>query len=814
MKTANNPIDDSHPTTVKAGAPPPVQTIIYVHGIGNKPEASVLKCQWDNALFGCDLGDRSRMVYWVNREFYPVPSDETCRSADALNIDDDEISTQAIMALSGAKKISEESAMEAEIAALTHDTQRSEELWSLANRMIEGVEKNTQKVEEGTFTTAEFRPKILPLPEFMRGWISQKITRAFLRDVHDFLFREDRRKAMEETLRERLRSSGRSVVVIAHSQGSLIAYNVLRSIDVDEVDERGQKIWPEVRLFVTIGSPLGLQEVQDELKKWGALNVPSCVQEWVNVADKIDPVSVDADIAREFEPNETEKAIKNHAGFFLNLDSPRHPHSATGYLRTSYVKEAVLRTVSHAFVQPVAKFVISMDLATDLENSHHEERHPVLIQLASSQTEPMQSLKEARDILEGGIKTLIGRSINSTNEDEIEKIARFDRLRHFLAADLTRSEVEMLRLNFKEYKVNTVWRNAKKGVMIHQSTHTVQVKPANLAYGANGEGIGWAVLDTGIRGDHPHFAKHKNIVEQWDCTKPGIIKSLSKSVSDELDGNGHGTHVAAIIAGELELPLSPGEPPTVLSGLAPKARLYGFKVLGNNGDGSDATIIKALDKIAEINESAGRLIIHGVNISLGGPVNPEVYNCGFTPICQELRRLWGQGVLVCIAAGNEGYAILSSHVGDLSANLDLTIGDPANLAEGITVGSVNKTNPHTYGVSYFSSRGPTADGRSKPDLVAPGEQILSAWNDWHILSLKKPEAQRTARDLYIEMSGTSMAAPHVSGLLASFLSMRREFIGYPDRVKNLLLETCTDLDRDKYVQGYGMPNLIKMLVES
>ena len=139
--------------------------------------------------------------------------------------------------------------------------------------------------------------------------------------------------------------------------------------------------------------------------------------------------------------------------------------------------------------------------------------------------------------------------------------------------------------------------------------------------------------------------------------------------------------------------------------------------------------------------------------------------------------------------------------------MDLSISDPANLEEAIAVGSVHKTNPHTFGVSYFSSRGPTADGRRKPDLVAPGEKILSA-------KAKPPRDPNSELviDYYREDSGTSMAAPHVSGVLAAFLSVRKEFIGEPDRVKRILLSACTDLGRDPNMQGAGLVNLVKMLV--
>jgi subtilisin family serine protease len=149
--------------------------------------------------------------------------------------------------------------------------------------------------------------------------------------------------------------------------------------------------------------------------------------------------------------------------------------------------------------------------------------------------------------------------------------------------------------------------------------------------------------------------------------------------------------------------------------------------------------------------------------------------------------------------------VLRTLDGDVDANLDLSIGDPANLEDAIAVGSVHKDNPHTYGVSYFSSRGPTADGRLKPDVVAPGERILSCRH-------RLPKAPKRVEDEYVEMSGTSMAAPHVSGVLAAFLSVRQEFIGETDRVKDLLIRNCTDLGRDRFQQGAGVPNLVKMLL--
>lgn len=769
---------------VTAGAAPEVQTVIYVHGIGNKPVASVLKCQWDAALFGAGLGDRSRMAYWVNREYYPVPTRDSCADGDVVRLEDDEVSTRSIMALAGTHPVDEKHAVELEIQALQANPVRQQFLRNIADKMLA-----KSQPDQAAISVAGVSAKLLPLPGFLRRLITRQLTRVFLRDVNDFLFDRQKRDAMEQSVTDRLSPGGGPFVVIAHSQGTMVAYNVLRQLSKADCD---------VRLFVTIGSPLGLQEVQDVFKGWtqGALTVPRCVSHWVNVADRFDPVAVDSDLSNDFSPT---NAIENHRGWMLNPDSPRHPHSGSGYLRTSHVRNAVRQAVGNAFAQPVARSIIAKDLVSDAEDSFRKERHMTLIQLQSATQSSAVTLTTARDQLTSTIQKMVTDSGDKIEDADIEPLKRY------VAAKLTRLELEQLRTQYADLKIERVWRNAIKKALIHESTHIVQAAPANLAFDANGREICWAVLDTGIRADHPHFEKFNNVARQWNCTVSGPPQELTGAGSAALDGQGHGTHVAGIIAGQFEV-LQPKR--VVFSGMAPEAKLFGFKVLDDEGNGQDSWIIKALDLIGDLNEQAGALVVHGINLSLGGNFDPSVFGCGHTPLCGELRRLWRQGVLVCLAAGNEGYALLQSESGDLPANMDLSIGDPANLEEAIAVGSINKGNPHIYGVSFFSSRGPTADGRKKPDLVAPGERILSALHNWN----KNPAASaRTISDLYVEMSGTSMAAPHVSGLLAAFLSKRREFVNYPDRVKAILLDNCTDLDRDCYIQGRGMPNLVKML---
>jgi subtilisin family serine protease len=166
--------------------------------------------------------------------------------------------------------------------------------------------------------------------------------------------------------------------------------------------------------------------------------------------------------------------------------------------------------------------------------------------------------------------------------------------------------------------------------------------------------------------------------------------------------------------------------------------------------------------------------------------------------------------VVVVAAGNTGYALATDVLQQraVAAGRPLSINDPGNSELAITVGSTHRDMPHVYGVSYFSSKGPTGDGRAKPDLVAPGERILSAAAG---TMLSDAQAGTRKRIDYVECSGTSMSAPHVSGVAAAFLSIRQEYIGRPDQLKQILCSTATDLGRTRDFQGHGLVDAMRAI---
>jgi serine protease AprX len=297
-----------------------------------------------------------------------------------------------------------------------------------------------------------------------------------------------------------------------------------------------------------------------------------------------------------------------------------------------------------------------------------------------------------------------------------------------------------------------------------------------------------------------------------------------------LDKFGHGTHVAGIIAGEQSLKegsdkekmlavsqeIDPQSQAAIvrkveldaISGMAPKCKLVSIKVLDEFGMGNASNVIAAIAHVQRVNGHGRDLKIHGVNLSLGHSFDPKWFACGHSPLCVEVNRLVKSGVVVVVAAGNTGYGSLETKEGSSDTCLDLTINDPGNAEYAITVGSTHRDSPHMYGVSYFSSKGPTGDGRYKPDLLAPGEKIISCAAANSSLVVDEFGSNDCT---YFENSGTSMAAPHVSGAIAAFLSIRSEFIGEAEKVKEIFTASATDLGRDRYFQGAGLVDLMRAI---
>jgi serine protease AprX len=418
----------------------------------------------------------------------------------------------------------------------------------------------------------------------------------------------------------------------------------------------------------------------------------------------------------------------------------------------------------------------------------------------------------------------------------------------YLVGDLTTGQIEGLvsadavPQRWPARAVYRVWPDFDTHPLIDASATTIKAVPAQRAFDSFGDGIVWAVVDSGIAGDHPHFTGHQTLSDPAVADLHRDFTAGEQVQSALTDDDGHGTHVAGIIAGGLvgfkpedvyiaekrfNVGAPDGDDPILqqrmitdvgkLAGMAPRAKLVSLKVLGPGDQTSRVSrVMRALDYVREVNAQSERMPrIHGVNLSLGYEFAAEWFACGQSPMCLEVDKTVRSGVVVVVASGNTGYVSLNplfaSDVTKFSA--DMTINDPGNAERAITVGATHRDSPHTYGVSYFSSKGPTGDGRRKPDLVAPGERITSAAAGKNRINVQQqteaPIADGVA--LYVEATGTSMAAPHVSGAIAAFLSVQRELIGQPEEIKRIFVESATSLGRDPAFEGSGLVDLLRAL---
>jgi serine protease AprX len=266
--------------------------------------------------------------------------------------------------------------------------------------------------------------------------------------------------------------------------------------------------------------------------------------------------------------------------------------------------------------------------------------------------------------------------------------------------------------------------------------------------GVNGQGIVVAVVDSGIS---PHAALTNKVIANV---------SLVTGDSSVTDKFGHGTHVAGIIAGNT----TAAQPVTGLfnGGIAPGVQLVNVRVLGADGWGQTSDVIAGIQWVIA---NRARYNIRVINLSLGHPVmEPSATD----PLCEVVADAVRAGIVVVAAAGNDGIAADGSRV--LGG-----INSPGNSPMAITVGSLNtwgtaKRNDDT--VTTYSSRGPTRfDGAVKPDVAAPGNKIVSleAYGSRIPAEYSYLHRAGSGTNSYMQLSGTSMAAPIVSGGVALLL---------------------------------------------
>lgn len=276
-----------------------------------------------------------------------------------------------------------------------------------------------------------------------------------------------------------------------------------------------------------------------------------------------------------------------------------------------------------------------------------------------------------------------------------------------------------------------------------------------------GQGITAAVLDTGIW-LHPDF--DTRIRGFFDCVD---------GKQAMYDDSGHGTHVSGILLGNGRM--SKG----IYCGMAPKAELYSVKVLDKDGNGMVENVVKGIRHVLSVYEKES---IRIVNISVG--TEPGLGKQAEQLLLWEVEALWDAGLIVVVSAGNYGPAQGSIAVPGASRKV-ITVGAVDVRPVVLTGGGKNWD---------YSGRGPTGNCVVKPDLVAPGTGITSC-------------AGGKRKGWYLSRTGTSMAAPIVSGGIACLLSK------YPDmtnvEVKLKLRESCTNTQRDD--QGWGILNMEKLL---
>lgn len=295
-------------------------------------------------------------------------------------------------------------------------------------------------------------------------------------------------------------------------------------------------------------------------------------------------------------------------------------------------------------------------------------------------------------------------------------------------------------------EVTMIWYDEPVHTMLDASVPLIGA-PQVWQNDVTGRGIKVAIVDTGIDPNHPDFAGR--IVHIKDFTGEG-----------DVDKNGHGTHVAGIVGASGAA--SQGK----YRGVAPECSFYIAKVLRGNGSGTMSDVMSGVEWAVEQGAQV-------VNLSLGSDGACD----GTDALSVLCDAAVARGVVLCVAAGNAGPGAS-------------TVGSPGCARTVITVGATTKSDQ----VASFSSRGPTSDGRIKPDVCFPGVNIVAC--------RASGTAMGTPLDAYYtSASGTSMATPHATGACALLLQAKPGLSS--QQIKETLMNTAKDLGLDANTQGKG-----------
>ena len=319
---------------------------------------------------------------------------------------------------------------------------------------------------------------------------------------------------------------------------------------------------------------------------------------------------------------------------------------------------------------------------------------------------------------------------------------------------------------------------------IDYSSVTVSADKANKS-GATGKGIRVAVIDSGVDPDNEDLAARDCNSDKRDRV---VYEENFVTWAEEPGSYGHGTHVTAILTGNGCVAKRSGKNYQQAPGIAPEAEIVSLRALDSRGKGKDSSLIAAIDRAIALKTEYK---IRVINISAGRMVR-ESYTKD--PLCRAVERAWKAGIVVVVAAGNNG------RDNSMGTNGYGTIGSPGNDPFVITVGAVNdkkSANKSDDILLTFSSKGPTLiDQYVKPDIMAPGANVLASKPLDSYLQTQFPnntlagdEQRKIPNDAYFWLSGTSMATPMVSG--AAALLLDKEPTLTPDQVKARLMRTAT-----------------------